>query len=196
MRKFLGCLFVFFLLALPSLCQQPAPQASQNARDLSPEQLRIACQAVPWFCSAKTTRFSFSGAWTGKGARQFKQISSKEWRKVCAVLPDLPVCLIAEQEREIWLKTKAGKICSQSLVWRRGECETLARGEIHAGMSRKMVFAAWGEPKTVYRSSEGSEEWVYGGGYVSRYAGFQGAFVFVRFENGLVKSWSESRHGR
>ncbi len=186
-------------VALPPGETQPqnitsAPAASQTPRDLSAEQLRIACQAVPLFCYANTPQYSYWGAVTGRGAWQPQQLPAEGWRRVCAVLPDLPVCQIPEKEREVWLKTKAGKACSQSLVWRRDECERLARREIWVGMSRKMLFAAWGEPKTVYGSTEGFEEWIYGGGYVSLYGGFQGRFVYVRFENGLVKSISESQH--
>jgi hypothetical protein len=178
----------------------PEPGSAEEAR-LSAEEWKAVCAAVPRAClpGRHNTRFSFLDSINNGTGLVLKGLSAKEWKAACAALANLPVCRIAELEglvREDWLKTKAGKICSRSFVWTREECGKLAAGRIEPGMTWRMVRASWGSPKTIYRSSGSGSEWVYGGmtSYGSRYSDPSGEFVYLFFENGILKSWGESKY--
>lgn len=176
-----------------SLALSTALQAQTVERFLEPEaanrlgltqgEYRAVCAAVPRACEISKKNAKFS--WTGD--RVIRGLNEKEWKAACAAADDkFPVCRLAE--RENWLKsTKAGKICRESLVWDKPTCEKLAKEDIEKGMTRRMVLASWGEPKTTY-SGEWGEEWVYGS--ANAYLG--GRIVYLFFEDGTLKSFGES----
>ena len=186
------------LFAGASPAQSLLPElGSPEIQLLSAEEWKAVCAAVPRACldGKQNTKYSYWDAVNDGDGRVLKELSAKEWRAACAAVGKLPTCQIAEKEREKWLKTKPGKVCSQSFVWTRRLCDALAAEKIEAGMTRAMVRASWGAPKTVHRTSEGQEEWVYGGMWGgSRYSSPEGRFVYLFFVGGILRSTSESSY--
>lgn len=83
--------------------------------------------------------------------------------------------VIARQEAEAarkreateaaWLRTSAGRLWKKHKDWDRAECETIAQGKVHIGMTMDQARAAWGNPESVHNTTYAlgvTSQWCYG----------------------------------
>ena len=90
----------------------------------------------------------------------------------------------AKKDEAIFLKTPGGKLWQRHKDWDRDACETIAKRQIHVGMTADQVRAAWGKPEhnnTSTYSTGTHEQWVYSSG------------SYDYFENGVMTAVQQTK---
>jgi hypothetical protein len=67
-------------------------------------------------------------------------------------------------EEAAYTKTPGGKVWAKHREWDRDTCETIAKRQVHVGMTAEQVRLAWGKPEHVnstVTANRRSEQWVY-----------------------------------
>jgi hypothetical protein len=90
----------------------------------------------------------------------------------------------ARQDEAAFLKTPGGKVWQKHRDWSQDICMTIAKREIHVGMTAEQVRASWGKPSevnaTIYSHSK-HEQWVYGSNQ------------YVYFEDGVMTALQQTK---
>ena len=72
-------------------------------------------------------------------------------------------------EQAAYENSKAGKLCKAHPTWIKEDCELIAKGKVHIGMTKEQAIAAWGNPGDINRTTSSfgvHEQWVYGSSYL------------------------------
>lgn len=100
-----------------------------------------------------------------KAEAEAKKQSALEARKKAQV----EAAAKAKAEQAAYENSKAGKLCKAHPTWIKEDCEMIAKGKVHIGMTKEQAIAAWGNPGDINKTTSSfgvHEQWVYGSSYL------------------------------
>ena len=151
---------------------------SEDDSDLTINSLRVQIRdgkfSQPLKLDPGTNNFNITATYRNKTANQTlvvnRVFTPEEQAQYDLVKQQAADAVAAEKAKaqavlDAYYATKPGKVCKAHPEWSKSDCETIAAGKVHVGMSTVQAKASWGTPDDINRTTNAlgtSEQWVYG----------------------------------